>query len=192
MWQPPTAAFAAAVAVARGGDQAAPIARITGSAEPGPRVLTNPNDPGKNWFPHPGRRKRPRLPGDLSAAALVGNRGCMRRTSRVDQHLPRPLAGLTELESAPPRLAAQQVQASAFAEGPDVGSNNEAEMDQAMRIHKSVKADLAILKCSAERCLSRAERDFKRGHWTPDQGLGHRAPACAWRPTGSDRAGAVT
>src|SRR5674476_646797 len=44
----------AAVAVARGGDQAALIALITGLAESGLRVLTNPHDPAGNSYPSQG------------------------------------------------------------------------------------------------------------------------------------------
>jgi len=44
----------AAVSVARGGDQAALIALMTGLTESGLRVLTNPNDPAGNAFPHDG------------------------------------------------------------------------------------------------------------------------------------------
>ena len=77
MWQPPTAAFAAAVAVARGGDQAAPIARITGSAEPGPRVLTNPNDPGKNFYVDPATAYKGVLIGAPVCGLFVAALGCV-------------------------------------------------------------------------------------------------------------------
>jgi len=133
----------AAVAVARGGDQGALIALMTGLTESGLRVLTNPNDPAGNAFPHDG------VGGDHDSLGIFQQRPSwgtaaqrMEPIASTNLFLDR-LLSLPNWQAAPPWQAAQSVQASAFADG----SNYRAQLDRAISILNAVKADSAARDC---------------------------------------------
>jgi cell wall-associated NlpC family hydrolase len=133
----------AAVAVARGGDQAALIALITGLAESGLRVLANPNDPAGNAFPSQGTGSDHASLGIFQQQPWWGTAAArMEPVASTNIFLDHLLA-IPNWQTAPPWQVAQQVQASAFADG----SNYHAQMDQAVSILNAVKADSATLKC---------------------------------------------
>jgi cell wall-associated NlpC family hydrolase len=133
----------AAVAVARGGDQAALIALITGLAESGLRVLTNPNDPAGNVFSGQGVGSDHASLGIFQQQPWWGTAAArMEPVASTNIFLDHLLA-IPNWQADPPWLAAQQVQASAFAGG----SNYRAQMGQAVSILNAVKADTATRKC---------------------------------------------
>ena len=133
----------AAVAVARGGDQAALIALITGLAESGLRVLTNPHDPAGNAFPSQGTGSDHASLGIFQQQPWWGTAAArMEPVASTNIFLDHLLA-IPNWQTTPPWQAAQQVQASAFADG----SNYRARMDLAVSILNAVKADSATLKC---------------------------------------------
>jgi cell wall-associated NlpC family hydrolase len=133
----------AAVAVARGGDQAALIALITGLAESGLRVLNNPNDPAGNSYPSQGIGSDHASLGIFQQQPWWGTAAArMEPVASTNIFLDHLLA-IPNWQTAPPWQAAQQVQASAFADG----SNYHAQMDLATTILNAVKADTAALKC---------------------------------------------
>jgi cell wall-associated NlpC family hydrolase len=135
----------AAVAVARGGDQAAVIALITGLAESGLRVLSNPHDPAGAAFPSQGVGSDHASLGIFQQQPWWGTAAArMEPVASTNIFLDHLLA-IPNWQAAPPWLAAQQVQASAFADG----SNYHAQMDLAVSILNAVKADPATLKCGA-------------------------------------------
>jgi cell wall-associated NlpC family hydrolase len=135
----------AAVAVARGGDQAALIALITGLAESGLRVLANPNDPAGNAFPSQGTGSDHASLGIFQQQPWWGTAAVrMEPVASTNIFLDHLLA-IPNWQTLPPWQAAQQVQASAFADG----SNYHAQMDQAVSILNAVKADTATLKCGS-------------------------------------------
>jgi peptidoglycan DL-endopeptidase CwlO len=133
----------AAVAVARGGDQGALIALITGLAESGLRVLANPNDPAGNAFPSQG------VGSDHASLGIFQQQPWWGTASQRMDPVASTNIFLDHLLAIPnwqvllPWQVAQQVQASAFADG----SNYHAQMDQAVSILNAVKADSATLKC---------------------------------------------
>jgi peptidoglycan DL-endopeptidase CwlO len=133
----------AAVAVARGGDQAALIALITGLAESGLRVLTNPHDPAGNAFPSQGAGSDHASLGIFQQQPWWGTTAeRMEPVASTNIFLDHLLA-IPNWQTAPPWQAAQQVQASAFSGG----SNYHAQMGQATTILNAVKTDSATLKC---------------------------------------------
>ncbi|MHB1472995.1 MAG: C40 family peptidase [Dermatophilaceae bacterium] len=149
-----------AVSVARGGDRAALIALMTGLAESGLRVLSNPND--MTGLAESGLRvlSNPNDPsGDAYASDGVGGdhdslgifqqrpswgtpAQRMEPVASTNLFLDR-LLSLPNWQAAPPWQAAQSVQASAFADG----SNYRAQGDRAISILNVVKADSAALDC---------------------------------------------
>jgi cell wall-associated NlpC family hydrolase len=129
--------------VARGGDQAAVIALITGLAESGLRVLTNPNDPAGNAFPSQGIGSDHASLGIFQQQPWWGNAAArMEPVASTNIFLDRLLT-VPGWRVAPPWLAAQSVQVSAFSDG----SNYHAQMDLAVSILNAVKADSATLSC---------------------------------------------
>jgi hypothetical protein len=135
----------AAVAVARGGDQAAVIALITGLAESGLRVLANPHDPAGNAFPNQGVGSDHASLGIFQQQPWWGTAAArMEPVASTNIFLDHLLA-IPNWQAAPPWQVAQQVQASAFAGG----SNYRAQMDLAVSILNAVKADTAALKCGS-------------------------------------------
>jgi len=135
----------AAVAVARGGDQAAVVALITGLAESGLRVLSNPNDPAGNAFPSQGVGSDHASLGIFQQQPWWGTAAArMEPVASTNIFLDHLLA-IPNWQAAPPWLSAQQVQASAFSDG----SNYHAQMDLAVSILNAVKTDSATLKCGA-------------------------------------------
>jgi cell wall-associated NlpC family hydrolase len=133
----------AAVAVARGGDQAAVIALITGLAESGLRVLANPNDPAGNAYPSQGVGSDHASLGIFQQQPWWGTAPArMEPVASTNIFLDHLLA-IPNWQAAPPWLAAQQVQTSAFSDG----SNYHAQMDLAVSILNAVKTDSATLKC---------------------------------------------
>jgi cell wall-associated NlpC family hydrolase len=133
----------AAVAAARGGDQAAVIALITGLAESGLRVLTNPHDPAGNAFPSQGVGSDHASLGIFQQQPWWGTAAArMEPVASTNIFLDHLLA-IPNWQTAPPWQAAQQVQSSAVAGG----SNYHAQMGQAVSILNAVKADSATLKC---------------------------------------------
>ena len=135
----------AAVSVARGGDQAALIALLTGLTESGLRVLTNPNDPAGDAFANDG------VGSDHDSLGIFQQRPSwgtaaqrMEPVASTNLFLDR-LLSLPEWQAAPPWQAAQSVQASAF---PD-GSNYRAQLDRATSILNTVKTDSAALECGS-------------------------------------------
>jgi cell wall-associated NlpC family hydrolase len=135
----------AAVAVARGGDQAAVIALMTGLAESGLRVLTNPNDPAGNAFPSQGVGSDHASLGIFQQQPWWGTAAQrMEPVASTNIFLDHLLA-IPNWQAAPPWLAAQQVQASAFSDG----SNYHAQLDLAVSILNAVKTDSATLNCGA-------------------------------------------
>jgi peptidoglycan DL-endopeptidase CwlO len=133
----------AAVSVARGGDQAALIALMTGLTESGLRVLANPNDPAGNAYPNDG------VGADHDSLGIFQQRPSwgtaaqrMEPVASTNLFLDR-LLSLPNWQAAPPWQEAQSVQASAFAGG----SNYRAHMGQAISILDAVKADSAVLDC---------------------------------------------
>ena len=132
-----------AVSVARGGDQAALIALMTGLAESGLRVLTNPNDPAGNAFAHDGVGRDHDSLGIFQQRPSWGTAAQrMEPVASTNLFLDR-LLSLPNWQTAPPWQAAQSVQASAFADG----SNYRAQVDRAISILNVVKADSAALDC---------------------------------------------
>jgi len=132
-----------AVSVARGGDQAALIALMTGLAESGLRVLSNPNDPAGEAYASDG------VGGDHDSLGIFQQRPSwgtasqrMEPVASTNLFLDR-LLSLPDWQTAPPWRAAQSVQASAFADG----SNYRAQGDRAISILNVVKADSAALDC---------------------------------------------
>jgi peptidoglycan DL-endopeptidase CwlO len=135
----------AAVAVSRGGDQAAVIALITGLAESGLRVLTNPNDPAGNAFPNQGVGSDHASLGIFQQQPWWGTAAQrMEPVASTNIFLDRLLA-IPDWRAAPPWQAAQSVQASAFS----AGSNYHVQMDLAVSILNAVKADSATLSCGS-------------------------------------------
>src|SRR5674476_160900 len=133
----------AAVAVARGGDQAAVIALMAGIAESGLRVLANPHDPAGNSYPSQGVGSDHASLGIFQQQPWWGTAAQrMEPVASTNIFLDHLLA-IPNWQAAPPWLAAQQVQASAFAGG----SNYHAQMDLAVSILNAVKTDSATLKC---------------------------------------------
>jgi len=133
----------AAVAVARGGDQAALIALITGLAESGLRVLANPNDPAGNAYPSQG------VGGDHASLGIFQQQpwwgtaaARMEPVASTNIFLDHLLA-IPNWQALPPWRAAQSVQASAFSDG----SNYHTQMDLAVSILNAVKVDSATLMC---------------------------------------------
>ncbi|MHB8300318.1 MAG: C40 family peptidase [Dermatophilaceae bacterium] len=133
----------AAVSVARGGDQAALIALMTGLTESGLRVLSNPNDPAGDAYAHDG------VGSDHDSLGIFQQRPSwgtpaqrMEPVASTNLFLDR-LLSLPNWQAAPAWQAAQSVQASAFADG----SNYLAQMDRAISILNVVKADSAALDC---------------------------------------------
>jgi cell wall-associated NlpC family hydrolase len=135
----------AAVAVARGGDQAALIALITGLAESGLRVLTNPHDPAGNAYASQGVGSDHASLGIFQQQPWWGTAAArMEPVASTNIFLDHLLA-IPNWQAAPPWEAAQQVQASAFAGG----SNYREQMGLAVSILTAVKADSAALKCGS-------------------------------------------
>ena len=133
----------AAVAVARGGDQAALIALITGLAESGLRVLATPHDPAGNAFPGQGTGSDHGSLGIFQLQPWWGTAAQrMEPVASTNIFLDHLLA-IPNWQAAPPWQVAQRVQASAFADG----SNYHAQMDQAVSILNTVKADTATRQC---------------------------------------------
>jgi cell wall-associated NlpC family hydrolase len=133
----------AAVAVARGGDQAALIALMAGLAESGLRVLSNPNDPAGAAFPSQGVGSDHASLGIFQQQPWWGTAAArMEPVASTNIFLDHLLA-IPNWQATPPWQAAQTVQASAFADG----SNYHAQMDQAVSILNAVKADSATRKC---------------------------------------------
>ena len=135
----------AAVAFARGGGQAALIALITGLAESGLRVLANPHDPAGNPYPSQGIGSDHASLGIFQQQPWWGTAAArMEPVASTNIFLDHLLA-IPNWQTAPPWQAAQQVQASASADG----SNYHAQMGQAVSILTAVKADTATLKCGS-------------------------------------------
>jgi cell wall-associated NlpC family hydrolase len=133
----------AAVSVARGGDQAALIALMVGLTESGLRVLTNPNDPAGNAFPHDAVGSDHASLGIFQQQPWWGTAAQrMEPVASTNLFLDR-LLSVPHWQTAPPWQAAQSVQASAFSDG----SNFRAQLDPAMSILNAVKAGSAALKC---------------------------------------------
>jgi len=133
----------AAVSVARGGDQAALIALMTGLAESGLRVLANPNDPAGNAIAHDGVGRDHDSLGIFQQRPSWGTAAQrMEPVASTNLFLDR-LLSLPNWQTAPPWQAAQSVQASAFADG----SNYRAQLDRAISILNVVKDDSAALDC---------------------------------------------
>lgn len=133
----------AAVSVARGGDQAALIALMTGLTESGLRRLTNPNDPAGNSFANDG------VGSDHDSLGIFQQRPSwgtaaqrMEPVASTNLFLDR-LLSLPGWRAAPPWQTAQSVQVSAFADG----SNYRAQLDRAVGILNAVKADSASRDC---------------------------------------------
>jgi cell wall-associated NlpC family hydrolase len=136
----------AAVAVARGGDPAALIALITGLAESGLRVLTNPNDPAGNAYPSQGVGRDHASLGIFQQQPWWGTAAQrMEPVASTNIFLDHLLA-IPNWQALPPWQVAQSVQASAFSDG----SNYHAQMDPALSILNAVKADSATLKCGGD------------------------------------------
>jgi len=132
-----------AVSVARGGDQAALIALMTGLAESGLRVLSNPNDPAGDAYASDG------VGADHDSLGIFQQRPSwgtaaqrMEPVASTNLFLDR-LLSLPNWQTAPPWQAAQSVQGSALSEG----SNYRAQGDRAISILNAVKADSAALDC---------------------------------------------
>ena len=132
-----------AVSVARGGDRAALIAVMTGLAESGLRVLSNPNDPAGDAYPSEG------VGGDHDSLGIFQQRPSwgtaaqrMEPVASTNLFLDR-LLSLPDWQAAPPWQVAQSVQGSAFADG----SNYRAHADRSIGILNVVKADSAALDC---------------------------------------------
>jgi hypothetical protein len=132
-----------AVSVARGGDRAALIALMTGLAESGLRVLSNPNDPAGDAYASDG------VGDDQDSLGIFQQRPNwgtdpqrMEPVASTNLFLDR-LLSLPNWQTAPPWQAAQSVQASAFADG----SNYRTQGDRAIGILSVVKADSAALDC---------------------------------------------
>ena len=135
----------AAVAVARGGDQAAVIALMTGLAESGLRVLSNPNDPAGNAFPNQGVGSDHASLGIFQQQPWWGTAAArMEPVASTNLFLDRLLA-IPSWQARSPWQAAQSVQASAFSDG----SNYHAQLDLAVSILNAVKADSATLNCGS-------------------------------------------
>ena len=133
----------AAVSEARGGDQAALVALVAGLAESGLRVLANPNDPSGNGFPNNGVGHDHDSLGIFQQRPSWGTAAQrMDPAASTNLFLDR-LLSLPNWQAAPPWLAAQSVQVSAFADG----SNYRAQLDRAINILNVVKADSAALDC---------------------------------------------
>ena len=133
----------AAVSVARGGDQAAVIALMTGLAESGLRVLANPNDPAGNAYPSQGIGSDHASLGMFQQQLWWGTAAQrMEPVASTNIFLDHLLA-IPNWQAAPPWQAAQSVQASAFADG----SNYRAQTDRAISILNAVKSDSATLDC---------------------------------------------
>src|ERR1035437_4270798 len=133
----------AAVAVARGGDPSAVVALITGLAESGLRVLSNPNDPAGNAFPSQGVGSDHASLGIFQQQPWWGTAAArMEPVASTNIFLDHLLA-IPSWQTLPPWQVAQTVQASAFADG----SNYHAQLDQAVSILNAVKADSATRKC---------------------------------------------
>ncbi len=132
-----------AVSVARGGDQAALIAIMTGLAESGLRVLSNPNDPAGDAYASDG------VGGDHDSLGIFQQRPSwgtaaqrMEPVASTNLFLDR-LLSLPNWQTAPPWQVAQSVQVSAFSDG----SNYRAQADRAISILNVVKADSAAVDC---------------------------------------------
>jgi cell wall-associated NlpC family hydrolase len=133
----------AAVAVARGGGQAAVIALMARLAESGLRVLANPNDPAGNAYPSQGIGSDHASLGIFQQQPWWGTAAArMEPVASTNIFLDHLLA-IPNWQAAPPWRAAQTVQASAFADG----SNYHAQIPLAVSILNAVKADTAALKC---------------------------------------------
>ena len=136
----------AAVSVARGGDQAAVIALMTGLAESGLRVLANPNDPAGNAYPSQGVGRDHASLGIFQQQPWWGTAAQrMEPVASTNIFLDHLLA-IPNWQTLPPWRAAQSVQASAFSDG----SNYHAQMDLAVSILNAVKADSATHKCGGD------------------------------------------
>ena len=133
----------AATASVRGGQQAALIAMTTGLTESDMFVLTNPNNPAGNLYPHQGIgydhdslgifQQRPSWGTAAQRMDPVTSTGLF-----LDQ-----LLSLRDWQSLPPWDAAQAVQVSAF---PD-GSNYQANLGQANQLLAVITRDAAELDC---------------------------------------------
>jgi peptidoglycan DL-endopeptidase CwlO len=137
----------AAVAVARGGDQAAVIALMTGLAESGLRVLTNPSDPAGNAFPNQGVGSDHASLGIFQQQPWWGTAAQRMEPVASTNIFLNHLLAIPNWQAAPLWLAAQQVQASAFSDG----SNYHAQLDLAVSILNAVKTDSVALDCGASR-----------------------------------------
>jgi cell wall-associated NlpC family hydrolase len=137
----------AAVAEARGGDQAAKIALMVGLAESGLRVLANPNDPAGAAFPSQGAGSDHASLGIFQQQPWWGTAAQrMEPVASTNLFLDHLLA-MPHWQTAPPWQVAQQVQASAFADG----SNYHAQMPLAVSILAAVTADSATRRCDGSR-----------------------------------------
>ncbi|HEY5247335.1 MAG TPA: NlpC/P60 family protein, partial [Dermatophilaceae bacterium] len=133
----------AAVSVARGGDQAALIALMVGLTESGLRVLTNPNGPAGNAFPHDGVGSDHASLGIFQQQPWWGTAAQrMEPVASTNLFLDR-LLSLPHWQTTAPWQAAQSVQASAFSDG----SNFRAQIDPAVGILNAVKSGSAAQRC---------------------------------------------
>jgi hypothetical protein len=116
---------------------------MTGLAESGLRVLANPNDPAGNAIALDGVGRDHDSLGIFQQRPSWGTAAQrMEPVASTNLFLGR-LLSLPNWQAAPPWLAAQSVQASAFADG----SNYRAQMDRAISILNVVTADSAALDC---------------------------------------------
>lgn len=132
-----------ATASSRGGDRVGLIAVMTGLAESGLRILSNPHDPSGDRYPGQGVGYDHDSLGIFQQRPNWGSAAQRMDPVASTNLFVTRLLSLPGWQSLPPWQAAQRVQASAFADG----SNYRAQLDRATAIVAAVSADAATVDC---------------------------------------------